>query len=458
MARRRAVPNVRIDLIRILDLLQEHITPALCHATFGRVRKTERQRKWTLDALVRFWTAVILRAPKALTQALTEALEGREPLFPRVEATPEAFFQRCRDLRPAFFAEVFRRFTERLLAAVPSRYATSMAPVRERFADIVMLDGSRLAAIARRLKVLWDERAVILPGCLLGVYDLRRGLCRALYFAADAAASEMTRAKAALADLARNTLVVADRLYGTADFFAALRARGCWGLVRRNRQLSLRKVQRLRKCRHRGGVLEDWVVRAGTGVSAPTQTLRYICWRRGRTRYELLTSVLMPTRLRAAEALALYPLRWRIERMYFDLKEVLNLNRIYTANPNAVAMQVYAAAIVYNALRVAQSEAAAAGGIEPEEISPAKFYPRVAAACHMYLQAQEWERHLKRRHRGTHFRLSYSGRCTWTSVPLSSICREPRHGPRRKRRYCPARRRWKSLAHVRGGRKLMQLS
>jgi hypothetical protein len=29
----------------------------------------------------------------------------------------------------------------------------------------------------------------------------------------------------------------------------------------------------------------------------------------------------------AAEALALYPYRWRIERMYFDLKEVLNLNR-----------------------------------------------------------------------------------------------------------------------------------
>jgi hypothetical protein len=96
-------------LLRLAELLQEHITPALCHAAFGRVRRTERQRVWTLTALVQFWVAVILRAPKALSQALADGLEQREPLFPRVAATPEAFFRRCRDLRPAFFVEVSRR-------------------------------------------------------------------------------------------------------------------------------------------------------------------------------------------------------------------------------------------------------------------------------------------------------------------------------------------------------------
>ncbi len=101
MARRPPAAEVRIDLIRVMDLLQEHITPALCQAAFGRVRTSERQRVWTLDALVRFWTAVILRAPQALSQALAETLDNREPLFPRIQATPEAFFQRCRDLRPA---------------------------------------------------------------------------------------------------------------------------------------------------------------------------------------------------------------------------------------------------------------------------------------------------------------------------------------------------------------------
>src|ERR1700752_92412 len=159
MARRKT-----IDLLRVVDLLQEHITPGLCRAAFGAVRRTERQRVWTLEARVRFWTAGGVRAPRALSQAWADSLEGRDPTFPLVEASPEAFFQRCRDLRPAFFAEVFRRFTDRLVRAVPARYAADIEPVRERFAAIVIFDGSGLTAIAHRLKLLWKNRSVILPG------------------------------------------------------------------------------------------------------------------------------------------------------------------------------------------------------------------------------------------------------------------------------------------------------
>jgi len=446
-----------IDLLRVVDLLQEHITPALCRTVFGAVRTTERQRVWTLEALIRFWTAVVLRAPKALSQALVESLEGRDPTYPRIEASPEAFFQRCRDLRPAFFAEVFQRFTTRLVTAVPPRYAAEVAPVRARFTAIVILDGSRLAAIAHRLKLLWNERAVVLPGCLLGVYDLGRGLCRQLSFSADAAASEMTRAKAALAELGRDTLVLGDRLYGTADFFAALAHQHCWGVVRRNRQLSLAKLQRLRKRRIHGGLLEDWVVRAGTGATAPRQVLRYIRWRRGGTRYEVLTNVLAPTRLSAEEALDLYPYRWSVERMFFDLKEVLNLNRLYAANPSAVAMQVYAAAIVYNALRVAQSDGAAQVGWAPERLSPAKFFPKVATATYLYLHRQQWEREIRTRYRRLHLQL-VAGRRRWVRAAPDPVQVEHRDDHRRTRRFCPARRHWKSFAHVRGGRRFTKLS
>ena len=88
-----------------------------------------------LEALVQFWLAVILRAPRALSQALYETLEGSEPLFPLVQASPEAFFQRCQALRPAFFAEVFTRFTTRLLAATPPRDAQDLGPLRARFGN-----------------------------------------------------------------------------------------------------------------------------------------------------------------------------------------------------------------------------------------------------------------------------------------------------------------------------------
>jgi hypothetical protein len=452
----RAAP-VSVDLVRVLDLLRTHITAALCQTVFATTRTTERQRRWTLEALVQFWLAVILRAPRALSQALYETLEGSEPLFPLVEATPEAFFQRCQRLRPAFFAAIFARFTARLLRAVPCRYAADLAPLQARFAGLCVVDGSRLAAIAHRLKLLWAERAVVLPGCLLAVYDLGRGLCRTLDFCADAAAGELARAQAALAPLPRGTLVLADRLYGTAVWFAALAAQDCWGVVRYNRRLGLRKLRRLRRRPTQGGRLEDWLVEAGGSRGAP-QRLRYIRWRRGATVHAVLTNVLDPRRLAATEALALYPQRWTIERLFFDLKEVLNLNRVYTGNPNAIAMQVYAAGCVYNAMRVAQAEVAETAGLAPEAISPAKFFPKLAAACHCYALCELWfceAQGANPRHR---LRKPALARRRFAHVLLASILVEPRKAHRRKRRFCKARRKWKSLKHVRGSRKLLKLS
>ncbi len=457
MAPPRSAP-VRIDLVRVLELLRTHITAALCHTVFATVRTTERQRRWTLEALVQFWLAVILRAPRALSQALYETLEGSEPLFPLVQASPEAFFQRCRDLRPAFFAEVFAQFTARLRPASPARYTQDLGALHARFAAICIVDGSRLAAIAHRLKLLWAERAVVLPGCLLAVYDLGRGLCRTLQFCPDAAAWEVTRAEAALATLARDTLVLGDRLYCTGVWFGALAAQGCWGLVRRNRRLGLRKTRRLAHGGYQGGRLDDWLVEAGGSRSTPVQVLRYIRWRRGATVRAVLTNVLDPVRLPAAEAISLYPQRWTIERLFFDLKEVLNLNRVYAANPNAVAMQVYAAGCVYNAMRVAQAEVATAAGLVPEAISPAKFFPKMAAACHAYALFELWFLDAKRVNPGRRLRKPPLGQRRFASVALEAILVEPRKEPRRKRRFCAARRRWKSLAHVRGGRKILKLT
>ena len=62
-----------------------HITAALWQSVFAAVRITERQRRWILHTLVEFWLAVILRAPRALRQALYETLEGSERLLDDVK-------------------------------------------------------------------------------------------------------------------------------------------------------------------------------------------------------------------------------------------------------------------------------------------------------------------------------------------------------------------------------------
>ncbi len=452
----RGDTSVRIDLTRTLELLRQRITRALCGAAFQKVRTSERERQWSLEALVQFWISVVLRAPPSLSHALVETREGREPFVDPVPTTDQAFFQRCRDLSWRFFAEVFRRFAEELVSSTPPRFCSKLTGLRERFPDVLLIDGSRLAAVAHKLKILWNERAVVLPGCLEVVYDLFRGIPRVVAFCADAASAEMNRAKEVLDSIQRDSLIVGDRLYCAGTFFEELGKRGLWGLSRRNRRLGLRRngERPLRKRRYGGGLLVEWTVEAGSGITAPVQTLRLIRWKQGRKVREVLTNVLDPERLTGEEAMDLYPCRWRIERMFYDLKEVLNLNRVYAANPNAVGMQVYAGAIVYAAMRVAQGEVAEKAGVEPEEISPAKFFPKMAAACHIYVQRESGVEAVIRLNPGTRLRRPrWKGR-RFTTVEVDSIRVRRRSEHRRRRRFCPARRYWKSFTHVRGGRKL----
>ena len=82
--------------------------------------------------------------------------------------------------------------------------------------------------------------------------------------------------------------------------------------------------------------------------------------------------------LRAPRALsqALYETLEGSERLLDDVKDVLNLNR------------VYAAECIYNTMRVAQGEVAEAAGLRPEAISPAKLFPKLEAACHCHALSQ----------------------------------------------------------------------
>src|SRR5262249_30203118 len=136
------------------------------------------------------------------------------------------------------------------------------------------------------------------------------------------------------------------------------------------------------------GLLEDWIVDAGSGRTVPAQRLRYIRWRHGGARY-----VLDPRRFECGRGTGSVPLPL-VERMFFDLKEVLNLNRLYAANPNAVAMQT--AAMVYRARGGPQSEGEAQIGWVPDHPSPAKFYLKAPTATNLYLHRQRWEPRFER--------------------------------------------------------------
>ena len=156
---------------------------------------------------------------------------------------------------------------------------------------------------------------------------MSRGITRHLDCNPDAAAGDLPRATAALTPVPQGTLLVGDRWYGVGAFCAALTSRGMAGLCRRHGGQRWRWLCELSQTFVAGGTAWDTLIAVKGKKDIPPQTLRWLRWRTGRERWELLTHVLVPEQLSVIDALRLYPWRWKVERWFFDRKEVLNLHR-----------------------------------------------------------------------------------------------------------------------------------
>jgi hypothetical protein len=446
--------HIDVHLVPPLEILHAHVTKALCDEVFGELRTTERERKWSLFALARFWLAVVLKAPPSLSQLL-QLMRGREleGFLPEVSASAESFFMKCKDLSPVFFAEVHRRFIEGVLPEAPKCFAGQVAHLQKKLTDIVVIDGSRLDKVRHRLKILWGEKAAVLPGCILAVYDLFRGITRQVWFDGDAAASEFTRATLAVQCLEKGTLVLADRLYASSvELFDLLDGCGSFGVFRRNQTLSINLVRLIESRKTKDGLLEDWLVEAGTGQA--TRQLRLIRLTKGKGVYEVLTNVLDPKQLSAQDVVDLYPLRWTVERLFFDLKVVLNLEQFYAANPNAVAMQVFAAAMVHAAFRVAQADVSKQVKLPPEEISPHKLFPLLAFTSIKLIESEFLFDETCKANRGVKLNKPSLRDLPGTVVSLKYLRVQRRRGVRKERKYDIGRRKWKSFKKIKGAKKL----
>jgi len=445
--------HVDVHLAPTVEFLHKYVTEALCNEVFNDIRTTERQRKWSLFGLAYFWLDVILEPPPSLSQLLERTRQGDPRGFlPEVAASPEAFFQKCKDFSSGFFMGLYTRFIRQIEPNAPKQYCREVAHLQKQFSNVVIFDGSRLDKIAHRLKILWSEKSAVLPGCLLAVYDIFRGIATQLWFDADAAASEHDRAMRAAECLGSGTLAMGDRLYCTLKFFRQLNEKECFGLFRRNKTLSFKKIRRLRRLRMNGAIIEDLLVKAGAGGNA--MELRLIRLKVGRKTYEAFTNVLDSERLTAEDIVTLYPLRWRIERLFFDLKVVLKLERFHAANPNAVAMQVFAGAMVHAAFRIAQADIAKKVGLSPEELSTKKLFPLLALASIKVIEAEYIFEVTCKVNKGVKLRKPSWRNLPDTVVSLEYIRVQRRSKKRKKRKFDPKRRNWKSFNKIRGGRKL----
>jgi hypothetical protein len=442
-----------VQLVPTVQFLHENLSESLCEIVFREVRDAERERKWSLFSLARFWTSVVLVAPPSLSQLL-EKTRRPDPLglLPRVEASSEAFFQRCKNLSSEFFMALYAHFVEKVLPKAPAMYARKVSHLQKKFPQVLVIDGSRLDKIAHRLKILWAEESAVLPGCLTAVYDLYRGIATQVWFDPDAAASEFNRAVDVLPGMTEGSLILGDRLYCSLELFRILKANHSFGVFRRNRTISFERVRLLSKEDMNGGQVEDWLIRAGAGKEKVD--LRLVVLQKDGKTYEAMTNDLDPKHLSAMDVVKLYPRRWQIERLFFDLKEVLNLNKFYAANPNAVAMQVYAAAMIHVAFRIAQADIAKQASVEPEKISPQKLFPLLSLVSIILLEAEFYFEEICRANPGAKLRKPDWRNHPLGTVTLQYILVQKRSDHRKKKLFSEGRKKWSSLNNIDGGSEL----
>ena len=445
----------RVSLVEIADVLIEQLTPALCQAVFKRVRKTERERKWTLTAIAHFWTAMAVHHPPSLGSGLNETRKrNREELWPRVMAEPQAFFEKCAGLRADFFHALFNGFNDRLRKSARPTYASWLEDVRENFPKVQVIDGSKLDAVARRLKLLWPVRFSVLPGCMTVVYDLFTGMAEQAHFEGDAASNERARAPEIIGQLHAGTLLLGDRMYCLVQTFHQLNSLGAYGIFRLSAILKVKRIAVLNSFQDGRRFCEDVLVEVGCGATQPKVRLRLIRYREGRYSLDLLTNVVQVEKLPAQTAVRLYGMRWTIERMFLSLKKTLRLHCLYGSHPNLVAQQFYATMMVYNVFRVAQAEIASEHNLLPEQLSPERLFPKLAEATRNYALARWQEIRIRELNPGVPIKFPDLRKMPKGNTSLGSILAEHRARTRKppKKMLYP---RVRSLTKVPGGTRLL---
>ena len=132
---------------------------------------------------------------------------------------------------------------------------------------------------------------------------------------------------------------------------------------------------------------------------------------------------------------------------------------MYNCSAAAVGQQLYATAILYNALRTSQAQIAATAGIAPEILSVDKLFPTL---IDHYIQATSfalgcefaWERVHAEHPRIT--RPEALIEPPWLRIRIRDHLLEKRKEERKKRRFCAGRAHATSYNLIPGAKKLLQ--
>lgn len=306
-----------------------------------------RERTLTLPVMMALLLSAVWRQIAAVNELARlirdEALLWEEPKRVSQQALAERF-----NTLPAI---LFLNVLNHLLPLMQQRWQERERPLppeiawaQARFTACLIVDGSTLDALMRKVGLLLDLESHPLAGKMTALLHLGSQLPDKIWFDMKATSHDQSFWEAILAPIQTGSLLLFDLGYTNFTRFGQLSAKGVTFITRAKSNLKYEVAQVLVKT----PVFRDTIVWIGTGEDR--QQVRLVEVLYGNTWRRFLTNELDPEQLPARYLVALYYRRWTIERAYATIKRLLGLAYFWCGSQNAVELQLWSTWIIYTVL------------------------------------------------------------------------------------------------------------
>lgn len=306
-----------------------------------------RERTLTLPVMMALFLSAVWRQIAAVNELARlirdEAVLWEEPK----RVSQQALAERLNTLPAALFLNVLNQ----LLPLMQQRWEKRDRPIppeiawaQQHFTACLIVDGSTLDALMRKVGLLRDLEKHPLAGKMTALLHLGSQLPDKLWFDANATSHDQSFWEAILAHIRSGSLLLFDLGYTNFTFYRQLTEKGVTYITRAKSNLKYEVVQVLVNT----PVFRDRIVWIGTGDDR--QQVRLVEVLYGKSWRRFLSNDLDPEQLPARYLVALYYRRWTIERAYATIKRLLGLAYFWSGSQNAVELQLWSTWIIYTVL------------------------------------------------------------------------------------------------------------
>lgn len=326
------------------------------------------------------WTSLTIGVLRgAMSQAAIWRLVTDRELW-RGAAAPvsdEAVYLRLAAPGPSPLGTLFADVTALLLTRQAPE--TELAPFA---VDVVALDQTTLDPVARSLPSLRGVRpgdAILIPGKIAGIFDVRRQLWRAIQLIDSAHQNERVVARDLVATLTPGTLVLADLGYFGFEWFDHLTDRGYLWLSR----LRAKASYTVEHVFYQDATTFDGLVHLGAyRADQAKHMVRLVRFRSGNGERSYITNVCSPIYLSPVQITRLYARRWDIEMAVQLVKRHLKLHLLWSAKPAVIHHQIWAVLLIAQILQSLRLQIAERADVDLFDVSMElmiQHLPRYAA-------------------------------------------------------------------------------